>query len=431
MDAVLNDQKNELPSVELKKFKGSGCHLKTPDGKILIDAASGTFNLPLGYSDARMTNALTQQIAVCSHLSSIFTKPSVDVLMKLLYPHLPAYINRYWFRDITGSAAVECAVRMAQKATGKSEIISFFKAHHGQSIYTTHLSGNAFRIENFEQGIIPALKIPNPDCNECFYNANRDTCGLLCAKRIVDFIEYASTGKIACLIIEPVLGNGGNILFPHGYFKEIREICTNYEIKIICDEVQTGFGRTGSFFASSGIAKDLKPDAIVFAKGAGGIGIPCAGVLMTPEMDILESYEHSSTAGANPLAIIAMEQTIKIIENDSLLENVLQLEPMLRARLLQLEQRYLQVSNVRGVGFMFGFDLPSKDEVSHLISVAYEHGLILRGSRYGFGKTIKIRPPLIAKKQDLQEIFGKLNASLTHIYGKHNEGVINEVAEIF
>ncbi|MFD8722617.1 aspartate aminotransferase family protein [Streptomyces sp. NPDC059629] len=404
----------EFSTAPFESHRGRGVHLYL-QGKKYIDCASGTFNVSLGYSLPEVTEALHAQLDRCAHLSSDLTRPKSQEIFELLREFLPDHIESHWFRDLTGSTANECAVRIAQKATGKTDIVSLFLSHHGQSITTTAMSGNAFRQGNFTLPFAGSLKIPAPDCAHCFYRQVPETCGMLCARRLEDFVEFASSGRVAALVIEPILGNGGNITPPVEYFAALRKVCDEHGILIIADEVQTGFGRTGTFFASTGFAKDLKPDIITFAKGAGGVGIPVAGVLMRRELDVLEPWEHSTTSGANPLALVALEATVKYIRDHRVLDNVAITSKLLKDGLTELSASFPGVSNVKGIGLMLAFDLPTAADVSRFIDTARQHGLILRGSRYGFGNTVKVRPPLTVSEAEVQDILDSLYSSLEQL----------------
>ncbi|AYA41940.1 aspartate aminotransferase family protein [Xenorhabdus nematophila] len=402
--------KNHLEDT-LSRFVGQGPYLVI-DGEKYIDAASGTFNLPLGYTNQRIAEKLKQQIDRCTHLSSAYTHEMSQYILSKLVKHTPKGIDHIWLRDVSGSGAVECAIRIAQKATGRSGIISFFLAHHGQSLATAQISGNAFRIKDFHINIDGSIKIPAPTSVLAESESQSERVPFV---DLEQFIQLGSSDNIACLIIEPIQGNGGNNVFPVEFYRKIRDICHQHGIIIIADEVQTGFGRTGTFFASTGYAKDLEPDIIVFAKGAGGIGIPTGGVLMRHSLDVLESFEHSSTSGANPLSLVALNEVIDIIEDDHVLENVQQNEGYLRDGLLKLQHKYPEITGVRGVGYMYGFDTPSPEFAARAIATASRHHLILRGSRYGKGKTIKVRPPLICTLAHLDEILYKLDLTFAEL----------------
>ncbi|MET9833433.1 aminotransferase class III-fold pyridoxal phosphate-dependent enzyme [Streptomyces sp. NPDC006385] len=393
---------------------GRGVHLHI-EGEKYIDCASGTFNVSLGYALPEVTDAVHAQLDRCAHLSSEMTRSKSQEVFELLREFLPDHIDGYWFRDLIGSTANECAVRIAQKATGKTDIVSLFLSHHGQTITATGMSGNAFRQSNFPLPAVGSLKIPAPDCAHCFYRQVPENCGMLCAYRLEDFVEFASSGRVAALIVEPVLGNGGNITPPVEYFSALRDVCDRHGILVIADEVQTGFGRTGAFFASNGFAKDLRPDIITFAKGAGGIGIPVAGVLMRKNLDVLEPWEHSTTSGANPLALVALEATVKYIRDHKVLDNVATVSKVLRDGLVELQRLFRSVDNVKGIGLMLAFDLPSAADVARFIALARDNGVIVRSSRYGFGNTVKVRPPLTVTESDVHDILHALRTSLEQL----------------
>lgn len=401
------NSKNDNFEQMMGRYKGDGPYLHVGE-QVMIDAASGTFNLPFGYTHARLADKLKQQIDRCAHLSSAYTKPIAQQILNRLKPHLPAGIDSMWLRDVSGSGAVEGAIRMAQKYTGRSGVISLFVSHHGQSLATAGISGNAFRLRHFTANIDGSFKIPVPD-SELAGNQSTQRSNLESFSELEDFINFGSSGNIACLIVEPILGNGGTIVLPVEFYRQVRELCNKYNLVLIADEVQTGFGRTGTFFATTGYAKELKPDIIVFAKGAGGIGIPTGGILMNHKLDVLEAYEHSNTSGANPLSLTALHETIAIIEDEKLLENVQLNEPYLRNALLELQNDHALMTNVRGVGYMFGFDMPSPEIAAMAIEIAAEFGLIIRGSRYGKGRAIKVRPPIICSPQHIDEIAAKLD----------------------
>jgi 4-aminobutyrate aminotransferase-like enzyme len=403
---------------ELEKYRGNGCRLTTPSGEY-IDIASGTFNLPLGYADEDVVNSLISQIKRCSHLSSSFTKRAGNSLVKILAKQAPENIESGWVRDITGSTANECAIKIAQKKSGKDSVISLFLSHHGQTNSMTAISGNSFRREGFPLSDSPfSLKVPPPYCHRCPYNASYPGCGMLCVEKINDFIEYASNGSIACMIIEPILGNGGNIVPPKAYFEHLSKLCEEQKIILIADEVQTGVGRTGYFLASE--AFEFKPNIITLAKGLGGIGIPSAAVLMESRLDVLQSHEHSFTSGANTLALTAALVTVEKISKPEFLSEVRRKGDFLGKKLNELGEKYSCISDVRGMGFTWGLEISDSDgqpDVSlcnQIIKAAYStQKMIVRGSRYGRGNVVKVRPPLITEDRDLEEIIVRLDKAIS------------------
>ncbi len=394
--------------------------LANSDGTEFLDAVSGTFNLPLGYRHPTVVAAVVAQLGRHSHLSSHLEDPARHELATKLISYAPLAIKAAWIRDLTGSTANECAVRIAQRATGRSETMSLFLSHHGQTIFTTAMAGNSLRRKGFPVTTIAGTKIPAPYCHRCFYRANYPGCELLCAERIADFIEYASSGSVAALIVEPVLGNGGNIVPPVGYFPRLQAICRRYGVLVIADEVQTGMGRTGTMFACEQLG--LQPDIITLAKGLSGIGVPAGAVLMRSDLDVLLPYEHSFTSGANPLSIAAANATVDIIGADGFLAEVRRKGRLLGEMLHALVGDIGWVSDIRGLGLMWGIEVvdvhgaPDPATTRKIVEVAQSrHRLILRSSSYGFGNVVKIRPALVASESDLEEICDRLRTTLINV----------------
>ena len=396
---------------------GRGLRLTFEDGTELLDAVSGTFNLPLGYDHPKVVAALMDQLCNCTHISSTYSAPYAASVLKTLTELAPSNIGAGWMRDITGSTANECAVKIAQKSSGKRDVLSLHRSHHGQTVFTSSISGDAMRKEAFPAASNPAsIKVPPPYCYRCPYSKVYPSCGLLCAERIRDEIKYGSSGSVACIIVEPVLGNGGNIVPPPGYFSAVEEICEEAGILLIADEVQTGMGRTGEVFACESL--HIKANIITLAKGLGGIGMPAAAVLMEPDLDVLEQCEHSFTSGGNMLTITAARTTLEVIKEEGFLAGVRARGAYLE-RGLRLLERYDCVGDIRGLGMMWGLEIvgpnqePDPEKTNRIIRHAEQsYNLILRGSAYGWGNVVKVRPALIATEEDLAEIVERLSRAI-------------------
>jgi 4-aminobutyrate aminotransferase-like enzyme len=403
------------------ELSGTGLTLRCADGREYLDAASGTFNLPLGYDHPVLVERIRAQLGRAAHVSSHFTRDAVAALGAKLLRWAPARLGAVWLRDLTGSTAIEGAIKIAQKATGRTDIVSVFLAHHGQTHLATAISGNAFRREHQPDAVAAhSIKVPAPYCHRCFYEATHPSCALRCARRIQDFIDHASSGRVAAVIIEPVLGNGGNIVPPAGYFDELRRVCDRNGCLLIVDEVQTGIGRTGAMFACETFG--IEPDLLVTAKGLGGIGIPVGAILMRRDLAVLEAHEHSFTSGANLLALAAADATLAVIGAPGFLAEVRRKTVLLRRSLTAVGAACPLVSDVRGVGFMWGLEIvdragaPSAELANRVIDVAlHRHALIVRGSRYGRGNTVKVRPALVATDAEVGDVTARLARALREV----------------
>lgn len=397
---------------------GSGVRLVMEDNVELLDAVSGTFNLPLGYSHPVVVKAVQDQIEKVAHVSSSLVGPHSQELLNKLLQFAPRGIDSGWARDIIGSTAVECAIKIAQKYTGGTDIISLFFSHHGQTQMTSALAGNSKRRHGMLNPMSAfCIRVPAPYCYRCFYRASYPNCGMLCVDAIHDFIRHSSNGKVAAMIVEPILGNGGNILPPPGYFESLRQLCREEKILLIADEVQTGIGRTGYMFASEALGLD--PDLIVLAKGLGGIGLPAAVVLMRKEINVLTMAEHSFTSGSNMLSIAASLATVDFVSRPAFLASVREKGKALGEMLNRLQRRFSFIGEVRGMGMMWGLEIirpdgkPDPVRTREIVDTALEQQrLILRSSQYGDGNVIKVRPALIATEDDLEEMVSRLAKTL-------------------
>jgi 4-aminobutyrate aminotransferase len=411
---MLDNAKHALyyPVSDEKMVRGEGIYLYDEDGKRYIDCAAGTFNLSLGYSHPAVVAAITEQSRLAIHISSSFQTDQINALVQKLLEVSPANITKVHPKVCSGSTANEGAIKMAQYATGRSEIVSMFRSHLGQTMMTSSLSGNAFRRQPFPVRFPGQLIVPDPYCFRCFYRETPDTCGRLCVDRINDFIEYASAGQVAAILVEPISGNGGNIVPPAGYFQKLRQLCDEHEILLIFDEIQTGIGRTGYMFAAEYFG--VEPDCITVAKGLGGSGAQIAAILTSDKMAGLPSHHHSFTYGANLLAAAAANVTIDIIRQPAFLENVRSVGRYILERLLDAQRRHREIVDVRGVGLMIGIELadrngrPAVSLTNELSARAKQYGFLLRTSRYGFGNVLKMRPPLIITMQEAEDVCDRL-----------------------
>jgi 4-aminobutyrate aminotransferase-like enzyme len=400
------------PVSHRKMVAGRGVYLFDEKGNRYLDAAAGTFNLSLGYSHPAVVAAIKEQAERLIHVTSSFQSDPINDLTRKLIEVAPGNMSKVHPKVSSGSAANEGAIKMAQYATGRREVITLFRSHHGQTVMTTGASGNAFRRAPFPGGNRHALQVPDPYCFRCFYGQRQSTCGLMCVSRIEDFMEYASDGQVAAVMVEPISGNGGNVVAPDGYLLKLREFCNERDIVLIFDEIQTGIGRTGQMFAAQHFG--VEPDAITVAKGLGGSGAQVAAILTNDRLAGLPAHHHSFTYGANLLAAAAAVATIDIVRKPAFLAHVRAVGKYVLERLADLGRRFAAIADVRGVGLMIGFELanpdgtPAVDLANHLAETAMDHGLILRTSRYGRGNVIKIRPALNITMEEAQDLCDRL-----------------------
>ncbi|WP_173086593.1 aspartate aminotransferase family protein [Phytohabitans rumicis] len=399
--------------------RGEGVYLYDEHGRQYIDCASATFNLSLGYSHPAVVKAIQKQAELLIHTTSAFQTDPVNQVVARLIGESPANLVKAHLKVGGGSEANEGAIKMAQFATGRREVVSLFRSHHGQTMMMASYSGNAFRKAPFPMPYPGSLQVPDPYCFRCFYGQQRQTCGLMCVERIDDFLEYASGGQVAAMIVEPISGNGGNIVAPDGYLPRLRRFCDEHDIVLILDEVQTGIGRTGQMFAAQHFG--VEPDAITLGKGLGGSGAQVAAILTNDRLAGLPAHHHSFTYGGNSLAAAAAVATLDIVAEPAFLANVRATGAHILARLGDLRGRHRAIGDVRGVGLMIGVELVEPDGApavaltNEIARRGMAHGLVLRTSRYGYGNVLKIRPPLILTHSQADDICDRLDALLREV----------------
>ncbi|MFE2547414.1 aspartate aminotransferase family protein [Streptomyces sp. NPDC059355] len=394
---------------------GEGVHLYDTDGNEYLDCASGTFNLSLGYGHPEVVKAMRDQAERLVHTTSTFQTAPVNELVRWLVEVTPPNLTKVHLKVSGGSTANEGAVKMAQLATGRRDVITLFRSHHGQTMMTTTMSGESFRKAPFPHLMPGVLQVPDPYCLRCFYRqAGPDSCGMLCVERINDFLDHASSGSVACVVVEPVSGSGGNIVPPDGYLPALRTLCDERGIVLVFDEIQTGIGRVGRMFAAEHYG--VRPDILTTAKGLGGSGAQIAAIVADERMSGLSADHHSFTYGGNVLAAAAAATTLEVIGRPGFLENVREVGAHIMERLRALAVLHPAVVDVRGLGLMIGIEIgddagrPHSERAQTLARRGMDHGLVLRTSRYGRGNVIKIRPPLILTRAEADLLCDRLEA---------------------
>ncbi|HMA46734.1 MAG TPA: aspartate aminotransferase family protein, partial [Frankiaceae bacterium] len=322
------------PTGDVTLVRGQGVRLWDDTGRRYLDGISGTFNLPLGHGHPRVVAAVREQAGTLAYASSSFQTRPVRELAAALVRLSPPHLTRVHLRSTGGSTANEGAIRIAQHATGRRDVVTMFRGHLGQTIATAGMSGYASRRAPFPASVAGRLVVPDPYCFRCFYRQRPQDCGLWCVERIADFLRYAGDGQAAAVLVEPVCGVGGNVVPPPGYLAELRRFCDERGIVLVFDEVQTAFGRTGHMFAADHFG--VAPDMITVAKGLSGLGLPLGAVLLTDRLAGLDRQYHSFTSGGQPLAAAAALATLEVITAPGFLDRVRRVGGLLMGELTAL-----------------------------------------------------------------------------------------------
>lgn len=389
---------------DIRLVRGEGLRVWDSEGREYLDCVAGTFNLPLGHGHPQVTAAIERQAQELTFASSMFQTDATNRVIELLAAMTPANLTRVNLRSSGGSTANEGAIKIAQLHTGRRDVIVPFRAHIGQTLATSALNGMARMRAPFPAVYPGAVTVPDPYCRRCFYRQSPDSCGFWCIERIDDFLDYASSGSVACMIIEPISGVGGNVVPPPGYLQRLREFCDERDIVLIFDENQTSFGRTGHLTAAE--AFDVQPHMLTVSKGLSGCGLPLGGILTEERLVGMDRSLHGFTAGGHPLAAAAAIATLEIVRRPEFLANVRATGAALVSDLLELAADRPEVEDVRGLGLMLGVELSEPDGSRSnrlgraLHAALMERGVITRLSEHGLGNVIELRPPLILTHED-------------------------------
>jgi 4-aminobutyrate aminotransferase/(S)-3-amino-2-methylpropionate transaminase len=334
--------------------RGEGAVLWDADGHRYVDLLAGVGVASLGYAHPRWVRAMQEQVARV-HVGS-FTTAHRAALVKLLADIAPGDLQRTQLYS-SGAEAVEAAVRLARAATGRHEILGFWGGFHGKTGGVLPLLSGTFK-----HGLGPlapgAYASPYASCSRCAFGQTFPDCQWHCLDFLRQKIALETTNDIAAILVEPIQGTAGNVVPPPGFLRELRALADELGALLICDEMITGFGRTGRWF---GIEHDaIVPDILLIGKGFGG-GFPVSGIIARETIAFSKPWANpsgsSSSYGGNPLAACAARTTIETIRDEGLVEHSHRLGERMRTELASWEREIPIVSDVRGRGLMIGMDL--------------------------------------------------------------------------
>jgi 4-aminobutyrate aminotransferase / (S)-3-amino-2-methylpropionate transaminase / 5-aminovalerate transaminase len=408
----------------------NGAVIEDVDGNHYIDFAGGIGCLNMGHRAAPVTAAVSAQLEKYMHLCFSVTpyEPYVAVAEKL-NALAPGKSAKKTFIVNTGAEAVENAVKIARAYTKRPAVICFEDAFHGRSFLAMSLTS---KTNPYKTGFAPfasdVYRVPYAYCYRCSYGLTYPSCGVACAHHLEDtFKRVVSPEAVAAVIVEPVLGEGGFLAPPKEFFGIVQDICRKYGIVLIADEVQSGLGRTGKFFAIEHYG--IEPDLILTAKSLGG-GLPIAAVTGRAEiMDGPGVGGLGSTFAGNPLACAAALASIEMIEHGGLLERATAMGKHFEKRARAWQKKWPLIGDVRGLGGMCAIELvrnaetrePADTETKEIAHYCYEHGLITitAGS---YNNVVRILVPFAITDEQFDEGLGVLEAAIASVADrKHAE----------
>ncbi len=385
------------------------------DGNVFIDWTSGVLVTNVGHCHPKLVEAVQKAAA---RLLNNYECPNTERILaaEQLISLLPAHLDKCFFLS-TGSEAIEAAIRIMKRKSGKYEIVSFYGGFHGRTPGAASAGGLSGPKKGYGPSLPGAIRVPYPYCYRCPFKARVETCGMSCLEFLDDSVRANSTGSLAGLLVEPYQGAAGFIFPPEGWLTRLEKWAREKQLIFTLDEVQSSFGRTGKNFAMEW--ESLTPDLVALGKGLGS-GPPVSAIAARGEViSILGRGEMSSTMGGNPLSSAAVIAVANILREEKLAENALRIGGLIKSRLLEIQDRSPYLGDVRGIGLVMGIELvkdknskePAPELTRKLIDLAAQEGLLL-GSVGVFGNVIRVAPPLVITEEEAQESLDLFEAAL-------------------
>lgn len=387
--------------------RGRGCRIEDVDGNEFLDFTAGIAVNSTGHCHPEVVKAIRDQATELIHMSGTDfyydLMPRVAQRLSGIAP-MPGP-HRFYFGN-SGAEAIECAMKLARYHTGRQNIISFFGSFHGRTMGALSLTASKPQQKRRFAPFVPGVthvRYPYAYRGCSGGPQEEEEFGLGCARFIEEklFKTTLPPEEVAAIFVEPIQGEGGYVVAPDSFLHEIRRICDRYGILMVVDEIQSGAGRTGKWWAIE--HSGVKPDIVCIAKGIAS-GMPLGICMSKAEIMDWVPGSHASTFGGNPLCLAAALATMDIIEREAM-ENAASVGAKALARLRTWIDKYEIVGDVRGRGLMIGIEIV-KDKQSRMpvgqvrdriVELAFERGLLLLGCGE---TTIRLCPPLIVKQQE-------------------------------
>lgn len=422
----------ELPPIVIES--GKGVILKDVDGKEYIDIVSSWWCNLLGHRNETINNKIIEQLGKIEHVifSNFTHRPAIELCQRLM-KHMPKGLGKFNFSD-NGSAAIECALKMAfqyQYQTNHPEKTKFMcltEGYHGETIGALSVGSLDLYAKIYNPILLDTIHIEAPDCYRCPYGKNRENCSIECFEKAEE--QFEKHGRETCaMIIEPILqGSAGMKIYPAKYISKLRKLCDEYGVLLIVDEIATGFGRTGSFFAVD--QAGVSPDIMAISKGLTGGYMPMAITITTDEIynafyaeyNEQKAFMHSHTYSGNPLGCSAALGVLDVLENEKIIEKAQPRAQYLHKRLVEEFAKHKNVGEIRHVGLINAIELVEDKETKkgfnselrvgyQVYKKALQQGLLLRP----LGNVLYFNPPLIITEEEIESAIAKMKIALEEI----------------
>jgi 4-aminobutyrate aminotransferase len=399
--------------------RGEGSYLFDTDGKRYLDFACGIAVTNTGHSHPRVVKAIQDQAAKLIHgqANIVYHKPMLDLVDELL-TIVPKPLDSFFFSN-SGAEIVEAGVKLAKQATGRQNVIVFQNGFHGRTHLTMAMTTSKTSYRAGYQPLVPGIFVA-PYPYAFYYGWDEQTTLDFSLRELKKLLKsQTAPEETAAMVIEPVLGEGGYVVPPAGFLPELRKLCDEHGILLVADEVQTGFGRTGEFFAVE--HTQTIPDILLMAKGIAS-GLPLSGLAARQElMKKWKPGSHGGTFGGNIVACAAAVATIQTIRDERLIENTLARGEQLLAGLRKLQSDFPKIGDVRGMGLMIGTEIgkpgnPDTATAKAVDKAAFERGLMLLTCGT-YDNIIRWIPPLVVTAEQIDDALNIFAGALDQVAG--------------
>ncbi len=387
--------------------RGSGAVVEDVDGNFFLDFNAGIAVCSTGHAHPAVVAAIQKQAAEFIHMSGTdFYYPSmVELAERLAKTASGAEPKRVFFAN-SGAEAVEGAMKLARYHTKRDKIIAYYGCFHGRTMGALSLTASkAVQRKGFGPLLGGVFHVHYPNRYRCPYGHQPDVC----CKEATSVLEgdlfrrIVDPEEVAAIFIEPVQGEGGYLPAPVEYLQDLQRICRKYGIMLVCDEVQSGMGRTGQWWAHQHAG--IEPDIITSAKGIAS-GMPLGAIITRASVMNWPPGAHASTFGGNPVCIAAALATMELLEKQYM-ENARRMGEFLFSRLADWPKKFPVVGEVRGRGLMVGIEIvrsqqtkePAKDLRDQIVQRAFEKGLLILGAGYN---SLRLSPPLMIEQEQAE-----------------------------
>ncbi|NKQ36249.1 MAG: acetyl ornithine aminotransferase family protein [Chloroflexi bacterium] len=399
--------------------QAQGSELWDVDGRRYIDFMAGVAVMNVGHRHPKVVEAVREQVDKFWHIClSDFYYPQAVELAEKLQSIAPMADDTLVYFGNSGTEAVEAAIKLAMYKTGRQQFIGFLGGFHGRTLGALSFTASKYvQRAHYKQGVqVYHIPFPN-EYRPVLANPQDKNYGEV----VVDYLEQQLMDQliapedVAGILVEPIQGEGGYVVPAPGFFPRLRELADRYGILLIADEIQSGVGRTGKWWALE--HENVEPDIVCFAKGVGS-GMPIGGIIARKELMVWGPGAHGSTYGGNPVAAASALATLNVIEEEGVLAQAAETGSYIMDALTEMQMRHPSIGDVRGRGLMIGIefvrDRQTKERATDLrnaiIEHAFENGLLLIPCG---GNSIRMTPPLNIPRPLVEEGLHLFEASLT------------------